>query len=143
MVQTLLKDIVHVENKVICWTNFATSYFFVNLSVLTLCALSFERYMGVVHPLVHHTQVTKKRIFKYECCAGFVILTIIFSMPESIAGIFHRIFMFAEGLSSLIFLLYVYTSIFVAAKASLYSGNRPGDAAAQLDVTKMKRKNFY
>ena len=121
MVNTLLKDVIHIRNKAICWTNYVTSYFLVNLSILTLYALSFERYMGVVHPFVHRPQVTKKRIFKYECSASLVILAVIFSMPESIIDIFETKFMFVEALFSFVFLSYVYTRIFVAAKASFYT----------------------
>ena len=58
----LLKDVIRIENRVICWLNFNLAYFPITLSVFTLCLLSFERYMGVVHPLIHRTKVTKKRI---------------------------------------------------------------------------------
>ena len=139
----LLKDVFHVENKVICWLNFTISYFLISLSVLTLCALSFDRYMGVVHPITHRNQVTKGRIAKYECCAGLLILVVIFSMPESVSDIIELMFMLAEALISLVFLVYAYTRIFITARNSLFSANRPGDAAAQPDMSEMKRKRRF
>ena len=58
----LLKDIFHVETKVICRTNFKFGLFPLMFSVYTLCVLSFETYMGFVHPLRHRTQVTKNEL---------------------------------------------------------------------------------
>ena len=127
----LLKDIVHVENRLICWINFMVSYFLVSFSLLTLCGLSFERYLGVVHPFVHRTHVTKKRILKYECCAGFLILAALFIMPESVSDVFELMFMFAEALFSLVLLVFVYTRIFITARKSIRSVNGPvGNAVA-------------
>ena len=45
----LFKDVIHVENKVLFLLNFSFGHFSLTLSVFTLCVLSFERYMGVVH----------------------------------------------------------------------------------------------
>ena len=66
----LVKDVIHVENKMICWTLLRLGLYPPMLSVVTLCVLSFERYMGVVHPFLHRTQVTKKRIVTFEFAAG-------------------------------------------------------------------------
>ena len=142
--QILVKDVFHVQNKLICWLNFILSYSLVSLSVLTLCALSFERYMGVVHPFVHRTQVTKKRILAYECCVGLLILVAVFSNPQSVADVIELAFMFAEALFSLVFLAFVYTKIFVTARNSLRSANRaPEDAAAPPAISERERKRYF
>jgi hypothetical protein len=99
--------------------------------------------MGVVHPFVHRTQVTKKRILTYECCVGLLILVAVFSNPQSVADVIELAFMFAEALFSLVFLAFVYTKIFITARNSLFSANRPGDAAAQPDMSEMKRKRRF
>ena len=38
-------------------------------SITTFSAMSYERYMGICHPFLHRTQVTKKKLFKYVIVA--------------------------------------------------------------------------
>ena len=138
----LLKDIIRVENKIICWLNYTFGYFLPGLSLLTLCALSFERYMGVLHPFIHRTQVTKKRIMIYECCTGLPLLVYVFSQPINSTET-GNIVIIAVVLISSLFLLFVYTRIFVKARTSLYSGNRPGNRVAQPDTSEVRGKRRF
>ena len=48
------------------------------LSIVTLFAMTMERYIGVLYPYQYQTKVTKKRILAYVCCScsGFIVLTI-------------------------------------------------------------------
>jgi hypothetical protein len=139
----LFKDVIHVENKVLCSLNFSFGHFLLTLSVFTLCVLSFERYMGVVHPFIHHTSVTKKRIMKYQCRS--VLLTLLFygMVINMDSGDFHTILFFLDVLIPLVFLLYIYTKIFITTRKSLSIGNRPGDNATQPGMSEMKRKRRF
>ena len=139
----LLKDVIHVKNMVLCWLTFTLGLFPILLSVWTLCVLSFERYMGVVHPFVHRTKVTKKRIFIFECFVGLLILVYVLITPTNPSGVFDTIVYFAIFFIPLLLIVYSYTRIFIAARKSLSSGNRPGDGAAQADMSEMKRKRRF
>ena len=136
----LLKDVIHVKNMVLCWLTFSLGIFPILLSVWTLCVLSFERYMGVVHPFVHRTKVTKKRIFIFECSVGLLTLVYALSTPSNPSGVFDTIVYFAIFFIPLLLIVYSYTKIFIAARKSLFSGNRPGDGPAAQAEMKRKRR---
>ena len=140
----LLKDVIRIENGVICWLNITLAYFPITLSVFTLCLLSFERYMGVVHPLIHHAQVTKKRIMISECCAALLML--IFFVIKAIlnnSDEFNKTVFFVDEIIPVLFLIYVYTRIFITARKSLSLGDRLRDTPAQGPIEEMKRKRRF
>ncbi len=62
----------------------ATIFLCTGLSSVTLSALTLERYLGVVHPFVHHIHVTKKRIVIYVVAGALILLSII------VASIFNQ-----------------------------------------------------
>ncbi len=53
------RDISLGQNVVICWLHYTIGYYLMGLSLIMLVGLSFERYMGVMHPFIHRTKVTK------------------------------------------------------------------------------------
>ena len=60
------------------------------LSLAALCALTFERYMGVLHPIAHLNYVTKKMFLVYICC---VILATFIVVPLAVvSATFYYIF---------------------------------------------------
>jgi hypothetical protein len=137
----LVKDVIHVENKMICWTLLRLGLFPPMLSVVTLCVLSFERYMGVVHPFVHRTQVTKKRIVTFEFAAGLSMLAYKLGITGRSPG--SDPIIYAHLLVLFVFLAFVYTRIFITARNSHSSAHRPRDGAAQPDISAMKRKRQF
>jgi hypothetical protein len=96
--------------------------------------------MGVVHPFVHRTKVTKKRIFIFECSVGLLTLVYALSTPSKPSGVFDTIVYFAIFFIPLLLIVYSYTRIFIAARKSLFSGNRPGDGPAAQAEMKRKRR---
>ena len=48
----------------------------IGLSVVTLSAMTMERYVGVLHPYSYKTEVTKKRILVYVCAFGLFIFCV-------------------------------------------------------------------
>ncbi|XP_028408049.1 cannabinoid receptor type 1A-like [Dendronephthya gigantea] len=60
-----------------CTVSFVTAQtFFIPsaVSIITLSAMTVERYIGVLHPYAYTTKVTKGKIMAYECCGCFLII---------------------------------------------------------------------
>ena len=55
------------------------------LSIVTLCALTTERYLGIVHPYCHRTDVTKERVLTCVLVGVLTVLSII------VASFFTRV----------------------------------------------------
>ena len=94
------------------------------LSVVTLSALTIERYIGVVHPYSYKTLVTKRRIVKFVLCGVLTILSIIVSSIFS-QNLFMKCaaaFLFA---AFLIFISFVYMRIYLVARRVLRLDVRP------------------
>ena len=134
----LLRDIIHVQSELVCRLTATFNYILFPLSFFTLCALSFERYMGVVHPFIHRTQVTKKRILTFESCTGLLLVFYVFSAPTNTSGKTADIFATTITLIAFLFLVFAYTSIFFTARKSLYSGNRLAVGARQPSTSDTK-----
>ena len=80
-------------------------------SMTTMSAMSFERYMGVLHPFVHRVQVTKSRVLKYiisVCC----IQTLVYSVTLFNGVQITRPFFVTNMLLFLAFTAFAYTKIF-------------------------------
>lgn len=93
------------------------------LSIVTLSALTMERYMGVVHPYQYNVQVTKRRILLYMfASAVFVILVVAFSF-------LHRQVMSIVGSASILafFCLtgFVYVRIYLVIRRLVNSETKP------------------
>lgn len=60
------------------------------LSLAALCALTLERYMSVLHPIFHRSNLTKKAFVAYSCWVSLVTLIIV---PLAVASAtFYYIF---------------------------------------------------
>ena len=60
------------------------------LSLASLCALTLERYLGVVHPIAHFKYVTKRMFLIYSCCV--LLVTIIIVPMAVVSAPFYYIF---------------------------------------------------
>ncbi len=54
-----------------------TTHLVCALSVITLSAMTIERYIGVLHPYYYETKVTRKRILIYVCGCGLAVFPIL------------------------------------------------------------------
>ena len=82
-------------------------------SMATLSAMHIERYMGVVHPLIHRRSVTKRKLLKYVIFVCVVYLITFFISFVNIA-----VYFILTGIIVVIYLaltVYVYVRIFFAA----------------------------
>ena len=91
------------------------TYFFTALSVLTLCAMTFERYMGILRPLSHRASVTNTRLLG-GISAGtswpLLSLTVSLYCPR-----FYKISSTIGISLFLLFVMYVYSKIWISMKA--------------------------
>ena len=125
----------------------ATSFLCTGLSILTLTAMTVERYLGVVHPFVHIAHVTKQRILTFVAGGAFVLLSLI------VASIFNQgriIKHTAIGILATFFLLisFSYTRIYLAIlQNTAHSKIRPIDSGWNLrrfvSETKRARSCFF
>ena len=94
------------------------------LSMITLSAITMERYIGVLHPYYYETNVTRKRILIYVCGGGLIVFSVIaYSFRDA------RPFRIAATGTTVAFLLlsvFVYTRIYLVIRKLIRSEKRPG-----------------
>lgn len=93
------------------------------LSMVTLSALTMERYIGVLYPYNYQTSVTKKRILSYVLgCAVIICFVVAYSFyNREIINIVFSAMMFGF----LLFTAYVYTRIYLVMRKLVRSEKRP------------------
>jgi hypothetical protein len=84
-------------------------FFFYTLT--TLSVMNFDRYMGVLHPLVHRTLVTNKRILRYVVAASS-IQTVIYAFSLTHNEIIRPI-LITVTMSFILMTVFVYLKIFL------------------------------
>ena len=91
--------------------------------VVPLSAITFERYVGVLHPYDYKIKVTKKRILTYVCASGGVLSSVVLYFLSD----FTQIQNLLSGilLASCIFTGYVYTRIYFVIRKLIRSERRP------------------
>ncbi len=102
--------------------------------------------MLCIHPytsqsIVHRAKVTKRRMFKFFCFANMLSFLIISSFAEHSLSLPCVIFA-TGGSMCLLFIVFVYTSIFLTARKRLNPGNRPG-VAIPTDESDTKYKTRF
>ena len=91
------------------------------LSLAALCALTFERYMGVIYPIEHRLYLTKRKFIIYVCCVMVVTLTIV---PLAVAStIFYYIFCAVYAIVPVLLHAYCYSRILYSARKRLHTNN--------------------
>ena len=94
-------------------------------SLVTLIAMTIERYVGVLHPYSYETLVTKRRIAIFVGSGSFVYLIIIVSSIR-IPSVMYNSFSLMM-LAYFIFITYTYTKIYVVLRKLSHSERRPVD----------------
>ena len=91
--------------------------------VVPLSAITFEGYVGVLHPYDYKIKVTKKRILTYVCASGGVLSSVVLYFLSD----FTQIQNLLSGilLVSFIFTGYFYTRIYFVIRKLIRSERRP------------------
>ncbi len=108
-------------------------------SIIALSAINFERYLGIVHPLVHRVKLTKKKLLSsvFLACAIGTVITALASNTVQTRRLISAIY----GLLFLITSAYVYIRIFLAAKKPSLQ-NPPNAIAGKESTTNKKKSNL-
>ena len=100
-----------------------TAYLTCALSIVTVSAMTLERYIGVLHPYSYETNVTKKRILCYVCVFGFVVFFVLgYSFRD--ATVSRRLI---QALVAVFFLFtaFAYVRIYLVIRKLIRSERRP------------------
>ena len=108
----LASEIIGTGNCGLFFAQWKITITLVGLSIAPLSVINIERYMGIIHPIVHRSKVTKKKLLK------FVIFIWIFCTIRSCLSFFEKqIAMYVYTIYLLHFpvlTVYVYARIFFA-----------------------------
>ena len=107
------------------------------LSLITLTAMSFERYMGILHPIKHRYMVTKRRITLFLVSGCLFMLVAIVALLFLQSEMFHGFLMICTALFLLI-AIYVYTKIFFV----IQKRNIPGNVGDTSGINGQNRRSF-
>ena len=101
-------------------------------SIITLSAITVERYIGVLHPYYYKTGVTKKRILIYVSASNLVFCFVFSYRPILLTGMI---------LLFLIFATFVYTKIYLVIQKLLRSKRKP--PPKQMEIEIMQRGKLF
>ena len=115
-----------------------TTILFIGSSIITLTALTMERYLGVVHPFSYKALVTKKRFVK-SVLGGVLIMS-----AFVIASIFNRdkrMKYVTRGtlVMFFVFIVFAYTRIYIEVQKLSRSDVNPSDNAVGEDNRQKRR----
>ena len=112
---------------------------FSGCSFKTLVVMNVERYLGIIHPFVHKTKVTKGRLMKCLIMLWFVVAAVVgFTFYNE--DVLYK-FVTTEVFLVIGVLVYIYGKIYLASKTSFVNMNRTNRNGAQ-DTSQSKRKVF-
>ena len=111
----------HPSCKIRILYNFAV-FCSASMSTVTLFALNIERYLAVLHPIYHRTEVTKSRILKIVVALWLLVLAV--RLSGLVFG--KAVYIIISTLSCFIAFssLYIYVVIYLTVKASSRSVDR-------------------
>lgn len=130
-----------------CNSNFALSSIALmpfGLALTTTCAFTFERYLGILHPIVHRTYLTRKKFLIYIFFSAIALLVLV---PLGLASkkAYHIVGV-AVITIPLVFNAFAYIKIFLAGRKSLHSNDTTGtftDASKEPNVSEKSRKKQF
>jgi hypothetical protein len=119
-----------ISNCFVATLAYRSSVLPIGVSILTLSALTMERYIAVLHP--YSTQVTRRRILLY-LCSGVVVMFLVAILSLAIEGLIKR---FTMVLATLFFTFaaFVYARIYLVVRKLA----RPSDATAVNNLARQK-----
>ena len=122
----LVAPFVRVDHCVLLHFIYQTAYVPTGISIVTLSAISMERYIGVVHPYSYESQVTKRRILTY--ILGGTLVHLLVSILSAPIPDIVLIFLATILITFFIFTAFVYTRIYLVMKRLVRSEVKPSDA---------------
>ena len=110
------------------------------LSLAALCGLTFERYMGVLHPFVHRAYLTRKIFLAYMSC---VLLVTFVLVPLAVAfKTFYYIFCVVYSIIPMLLHTFCYSRIFYSTRKRLHPDNVIGDCRTATNSANRIRRQY-
>ena len=110
------------------------------MSVAVLSTMSFERYLGIVHPFFHRTKLTKKRLLPF---ATFVwcqwILALCFSFVNKN---WYRLALIPCALFFILFTLFTYVRILLVGRRSVPSIHESSFDRSSTEISQLTKQKF-
>ena len=105
------RDLIGSPSCILAYIGRKIGFLLFFFSMTTMSAMSFERYMGVLHPFVHHVHVTKARLMKYviSVCS---LQAFLYSLTFIYGAQTTRMFFVVNMFLFLAFIAFAYTRIF-------------------------------
>ena len=110
----LLAGMGKIPNCVLATLAYRSSVLPIGVSMLTLSALTLERYIAVLHPYAYGTQVTTKRILIYVC-PSIVVMFLVNILTLAVQGLI-RTFTITLATTFFTFTTFVYVRIYVVVR---------------------------
>ena len=119
----LISPFLHTTNCILIIVALRTTLSTSGLSMITMSAMTIERYIGVLHPYYYETNVTKKRILIYVCASSLVLCSVVaYSFRDRTI---FRIILTGSIALFLLFAGFVYTRIYLVIRKLIRSERRP------------------
>ncbi len=119
----LISPFLHTTNCILIIVALRTTLSTSGLSMITMSAMTIERYIGVLHPYYYETNVTKKRILIYVCASSLVLCSVVaYSFRDRTI---FRIILTGSISLFLLFAGFVYTRIYLVIRKLIRSERRP------------------
>ena len=132
-------ELLDIANCVDAFVLQAIAYIPVGTSFTTICMLTFERYLSILHPIVHRSNVTKARLLMSISCAT-VLVGITGPVFRIISEKLHSTFNVAMILIFLAFSTFAYARIYFAVKNMQFSSGGIGDSSTGQSSSSMAEK---
>ena len=110
------------------------------MSVAVLSTMSFERYLGIVHPLFHRTKLSKKRLLPFATfvwCQWIVALYLSFVNKR-----WYRLAFIPCGLFFILFTLFTYVRILLVGKSVPSINNESSFDRPSTQISRLTKQKF-
>lgn len=114
---SLTTEITGTANCVLAQTFRGAIIFLAGLSLLTLSMINMERYLGVLHPILHRTIVTRKKLLM---CVVFIWFSWVLMLCAFAVVRGRLIFQASSTMNAFLLLItvYIYARIYLASRSS-------------------------
>lgn len=132
-------ELLDIANCVNAFVLQAVAYIPVGTSFTTICMLTFERYLSILHPIHHRSYVTKARVLIYISCV-IVLVGITGPVFRIISEKLHSTFNVTMILIFLVFNTFAYARIYIAVKNMHFLKGGIGDSSTKQSSSNIAEK---
>ena len=117
----------------------ATAFILAGISLMTIWLLTFERYLSILHPVLHRSYVTKAKVLVCACCAS-VLITVTGPVIGIISVQLHNVLNCTMILIILAFNTFAYIRIYFKVKNMHFSNDGIGDYSTEESSSNLGEK---